>query len=181
VYFAGSETDGHRHRQRCGCTGGRGGRAERGDAFGKDFVLARNPGGEPSPWKERACAFWQQSVCVTDSPAEQRPEVEGRRGFSALVLRDSGGATTRGQRSQRCDAAAGEGTSSRGVKDAAGKAVVGSARGFHLRMRGCCRGDCGTETRRTPSGTGMQQARDLECGVSRRGGEKPRGRNVSTG
>jgi hypothetical protein len=43
------------------------------------------------------------------------------------------------------------------------------------------RGSSGTETQRTPSGTGMQQARDLECGVNRRGGEKPRGRNAQAG
>jgi hypothetical protein len=118
-----SDADGHRHRQRCGCAGGRGGSAERGDAFGESFVLARNPGGEPSPWKERADGVWQQTVFVTDPPVEQGLEVEGRRIRAAVMLVGSGGATTRGQRSQRCACATGGGTSSRGVKDAAGKVV----------------------------------------------------------
>lgn len=36
------------------------------------------------------------------------------------------------------------------------------------------------ETQRIPSGFGAQQTQGLLCGASRRGGEKPRGRNAST-
>jgi hypothetical protein len=35
------------------------------------------------------------------------------------------------------------------------------------------------ETQRTPFGFGVQQTRGRSCGANRRGGEKPRGRNMS--
>lgn len=60
-------------------TGGYGRVGRCGDASGQEVGSSQNPGGEPSPRKERAAIDRQRSEVATDPPAEQRLEVEGRR------------------------------------------------------------------------------------------------------
>jgi hypothetical protein len=113
-------------RQRERGTGGQDELGRCGDASGRIVPLAQNPGGEPSPWKERAPVDRQRTAGATDPTVEQSLEVEGRRWKRELVHVESAGATTRGQRPQRCGTATGGGTSSGGVKGAAGKCCVRS-------------------------------------------------------
>jgi hypothetical protein len=102
-------------------------------------VSGRSSASQPEPWrgskprKKRAINDWQRLLEATDQTVEQRHEVEGRHQRIELARKDGGGATTRWQGSQRCDAAAVWGTSSRGVKGAAGMAVVDQTQADFLR------------------------------------------------
>jgi hypothetical protein len=87
---------------------------------GEDRNRPENPGGERSPWKERATARWQRR-------RSQRTRQRSKASRSRVAEQDTGngvprgGTTTRGQRPQRCGTAAEGGTSSRGVKAQSGK------------------------------------------------------------
>jgi hypothetical protein len=59
---------------------------------------AKNPGGEPSPWKERVSVDWQRSSGTTDPAAEQGLEAEHRHRFRAVQVQRRGG-----NGSQRCE------------------------------------------------------------------------------
>jgi hypothetical protein len=91
-----------------GRTGGRGGVGRCGDASGREVGSDQNPGGKPSPRKERAVIDWQRSEVATDLPAEQRLEVEGRR--ARHCFRTAGGTEVqrrggKGRRRRRTKAA----------------------------------------------------------------------------
>lgn len=139
---------------------------------------ARNPGGERSPWKKRAAVHWQRWW-------PQRTRQRSKASRSRVTANDigngarSGGTTARGQRPQRCGAAAGGGTSSRGVNERSRGSLPPTRPPSPADYScGCCLRAAGewsqvAETLRTPSGTGMQQAWDLIRGENRRDGAKP--------
>jgi len=128
---------------------------------GEDRNRPENPGGERSPWKERATARWQRR-------RSQRTRQRSKASRSRVAEQDTGngvprgGATTRGQRPQRCGTAADGGTSSRGVKAQSGKWPIRPDlhRPPDLSGGTCFRAEeewsTVVETLRTPSGTGMQ-------------------------
>jgi len=172
------------HRQRSWAVDGRGIEATDGNVQGSGAWLGPNPGGEQSPWKERVRTDRQRSWRATDPTAEQRPEVEGRRGSDCFGSRAHEGVTARGKRqwtvgNDRTQYGCGRGDFFVGCEQAlrGPSQVVGRGRVFFGRP-GCGRG-LGVETRRTSSGSGLQYTRDPATGANRRGGEKPRGRNAT--
>jgi len=106
------------------------------------------------------------ATAATDPTAEQGLEVESRWRKPSVTMVEVRGTTTRGQRPQRCGAAAGGGTSSRGVKAQPGKPPSDQTflhAGCFWQALSSDRGaeeewSTDAETLRTPSGTGMQQA-----------------------
>jgi hypothetical protein len=111
--------------------------------------------------------------------AEQRPEVEGRScshcfGRVCGERRNGEGATVA---VMRCGCQRGD--FFEGCEGRRGKARPVLRSSVSSEASGS-RSPGAAETRRTPSGTGMQQARNFASGETRRGGEKPRGRNTTS-
>jgi hypothetical protein len=150
-------------------SGGTGGVGRCGDASGREAGPGQNPGGKRSPRKERAADDRQRSEVATDPPAEQRLEVEGRRERAVhsaspeAQRRGGNGARRRATNAAAMQQAAGGGTSSRGVRCVAGtrRTAPQASEPRPSGRGGAASGRQATETRRTPSGTGMQQARNL--------------------
>jgi hypothetical protein len=132
--------------------------------------LARTLEGKQSPRKERAVYGWQQSMPLRTRQRSKasRSRVVGKQLIHFFCVpkaqRRGGNGRSDADRRSRSNAAkaAGGGTSSRGVR-----CVAGKRRAHHRQSerrlsgrRGAASGGQATETRRTPSGTGMQQARN---------------------
>jgi len=146
---------------------------------GSESRTSRYLGGERSPWKERAHVRRQRLAGATDPTVEQSLEVEGRCGMVNLFIgtcrRNDEGATAAAMRNGCSWGDFFGGCEGRDRE----RSMSSDASQFFSEGRAAS-GGLDAETARTPSGTGMQQARNFERGASRRGGAKPRGRNMST-